>query len=74
MFQHVSTPKIKTAWQFVGHHRNGRGRREPQLRGIELKEPEVVHRVPVDLGGSYNGSVLQRVRWFLLGNVGLKLL
>lgn len=37
--------------QFRGHNRDGRGRREAQLRGVELEETEVVHRVAVDLGG-----------------------
>ena len=36
--------------QLRGHHCNGRGRREAELRGIELEETEVVHRVTVDLG------------------------
>ena len=34
-------------FELAGRHLDGRGRSEAQLRGVELEEAEVVHRVPV---------------------------
>lgn len=42
-------PFDSTERQLQGRHADGRGRREAELGGVKLEEPEVVDRIPVDL-------------------------